>query len=325
MKRFIFKLVLFLLPLMVLAYPLDNWISDLLSGRSTDSGTEDFAVWNDIFGGRIEADIAIHGNSRAEQHFDTYQLAEYSDLTAYNFGAQGHPLRIPCLRNSLYLEHNSPPKLVILSVDYATLHLRPDFYRYEQVLPYMLGNQKIEEQTAAFKKFDANEFRWPLLRYAGEFRVYKLLIKKHFLKQNPDTKLVKEPKNLSPAIKFDMNQTLDLEVAYPTAVQPAAIDLLQRFVDDCERKNVRVVMAFSPACVLLEDCLPNVSKAHARLVQFADDNGLEFLDYTHSPFSQDPNNFSDWLHLTPYQSQLFANQFWQDLTLTKTYREINEN
>lgn len=63
MKRVIKKIFLFYLPIILLSYPLDKSISNYLKQSNKCYG--EYEVWNDIYSGKINADIAIYGSSRA--------------------------------------------------------------------------------------------------------------------------------------------------------------------------------------------------------------------------------------------------------------------
>jgi hypothetical protein len=68
MRSFIYKLLLFSLPIVVLLLPLDYFLSSLY--RKAHSCEGELEVLNDIYNGKAKCNFAIYGSSRAFVHID---------------------------------------------------------------------------------------------------------------------------------------------------------------------------------------------------------------------------------------------------------------
>ena len=127
MKKFLIRIGLFVLPVILLAYPIDCIItSGLKKSRSFSYGKS--AVWNDILQGQIHSDCIILGSSRATQHIDPTMIERETGIDTYNLGTDAHNVNMDMFKFDQLLKYNTRPKYVIYSVDAFTLEKRPDLY-----------------------------------------------------------------------------------------------------------------------------------------------------------------------------------------------------
>ena len=116
MKKYILNILIFASPIVFIMFLADYLISNNLKTNHEYPG--EIEVWNDIYQGNINSDIAIYGSSRAWVHINPKILKDSLNLKAYNFGIDGHNFWLQYLRHLEYLKYNKPPKIILLSVDY---------------------------------------------------------------------------------------------------------------------------------------------------------------------------------------------------------------
>ena len=116
MKQFAVKLLVFFLPIILMVYVMDIFISKNV--RKSNKGEN--PVWSDLYGGAINSDIVVYGASRAWQHFDTKIIADSLNHSTYNLGIQAYDFRMQLLRHRLLLKYNKKPRLIIQSLDFLT-------------------------------------------------------------------------------------------------------------------------------------------------------------------------------------------------------------
>ena len=172
MKKFVLKVLYFVLPLIIIATPLDIAISYFLSQSSHCQG--EFEVWNDIYNSTAKCDIAIYGSSRAWVHIDPKIISDSLYHTAYNFGVDGHNFWVQYLRHLEFLKCNQKPKIIILSVDIFSLQKRIDLYNSDQFLPYMLWNNNIIKSTSSYVGYDKFDYYIPFVRYIGNHQALEI-------------------------------------------------------------------------------------------------------------------------------------------------------
>jgi len=184
MKTFLFKFTFFILPILILAYPLDYVMSYYLSKSHGYPG--EFEVWNDIYNSKTNCDIAIYESSRAWVHIDPKILSDSLKLDVYNFGIDGHNFWLQYLRHLEHLKHNKKPKTIILSVDIFSLQKRIDLYKPDQFLPYILWNANMQEYTSSYVGYNKFDYYLPIIRYSGKKNPIKTIIRNIYRKPSLD-------------------------------------------------------------------------------------------------------------------------------------------
>jgi hypothetical protein len=164
LKRFLAHAAAFFLPLFAAAFVLDWWISAGL--RRSLAG--ELGAWNEIYAGHINSDIVVYGTSRAVGQFDPHILSDTLGMTAYNLGMQGNNFAIQYLRHEVLLRHNSPPRLIVQSVEpFTFLKQHKGLYDPVQFLPYVLDDPQVRAATTPFGTFDFWDRHLPLVRYCN--------------------------------------------------------------------------------------------------------------------------------------------------------------
>ena len=318
MKKFIIHTALFLAPLILLAIPLDYSLSEFTSRNTSISVVADeYSVWNDIFDKKINADIAVYGNSRAWVQFDTNLMTNTIGRECYNFGVDGHSFWIQYLRHKIYLEHNPAPKAIIISVDYLTLLKRKDLYNYKQFFPYMLNNKSIEKYTSDYQGLNAKEFKIPLLRYQGEHR---LLFKKLGLSLKSEHKIKRRKRGYF-GMEMEWNDNFDkaLETKQKLNITPdkPSIQLFDTFLKECKTKNIEVIMVHAPIYEEGLDFIENNDEILDTFKNFSKKYQFDFLDYTTQNICKSKTYFYNASHLNKKGSNLFTKALIKDLKKTK--------
>src|SRR5690554_7315289 len=135
MKRFLIKVVLFFGLLIIFMIVCDLWISKTLA-KSESFAMGDAKIWHDILERQVSDDVLIYGSSRAWRHFDPMVIEEYTGMSTYNFGVDGHAFDIQYLRHQLHLKYNRAPKVIVYSVDINTLNSSNGLYNDGQFFPF---------------------------------------------------------------------------------------------------------------------------------------------------------------------------------------------
>lgn len=313
MKQFLTKSLYFVIPILVLVYPLDIFISKNL--RQSNEYYGELEVWNDIHGGNINADILIYGSSRAWVDINPFILEKSFGKDIYNLGLDGHNFWLQYLRHLEYLKHNNAPKHIIVAVDFNTLQKRKDLYLYEQFLPFMLWNTTIKYYTSSYEGFDFFDYYLPLLRYVGNSSLLKKSIG-----------MAVENKNMPPfRIKgyLGVHKTWTNELAaakskmdqYTIAIDSASVALFDAFLLECKNNNIGVSLVYTPEHIQGQQFVKNRAEVIQLFQNFAAKYDVQFLDYSNDALCQDTSNFYNATHLNHTGSQLFTKKLGQDLKL----------
>lgn len=322
MKVFIKNITIFFLPILLLSWPLDILISNFISERSSiDFGADEYTVWNDIYGGKLDTDIAIYGSSRAWTQIDPSIIKDNLGYSTYNFGVDGHNFSIQLLRHYLYQKYNKKPKLIILSVDFTTFQKRADLYNYYQFLPYMLWDDTIQEYTTDYVGFNKLDYIFPLIRYAGELG----LIKNIYKFENQQNIVNRE--NGFRAHSIAWNDDLDKALAekpIKAELGEKLILLFKDFLSECREKNINVLMVHTPMHIAGQKFVENNQEANNLIANIAKEYNLEFLDYSKSEICLDKTYFYNSMHMNKKGVNKFTVQLINDIKSTNTYLQLNK-
>ena len=160
MKFFLVKIFVFLSVIVGLSYLLDYMIKE---GLKT-SNYREVTKWNEVTQGGIDAQLLIVGSSRALVHFDCEYIQKVTGKTCYNLGFDGTTYPLQKLMLKLYLSKNKIPEKIIWSLDYHAFSEAPDYYGFEQLVPYQ-NNAYIKEMLSMHET-PAYQFKIPIFRYS---------------------------------------------------------------------------------------------------------------------------------------------------------------
>jgi hypothetical protein len=302
MKLFLYKITCFIIPIVLAAYPLDILLSKMLA--SSNGG--EISVWNDIYSGKIKAEIAVYGSSRAWVHISPKILNESLGGTpVYNFGVDGQNFRIQYLRNIEFQKYNPSPSFIIHSVDSGTWGEITDLYGHEQFLPYMLWNSNIYDHTKSFHGFSWYDYHTPLSRYAQKGS--SMALQSMRAKRN----------NGYLGVDVNWNSGVEKRLAemgsYTIKYDYEILTIYDRFLSECQEKNIQVILVYTPEHITAQSFVTNRDEGIAFIREFAQKYNLHFLDYSSDPLCYDKQYFYNATHLNKKGSELFSRQLAQDL------------
>lgn len=322
MKTLIRKILLFSLPLLLLAYPLDVFISQNL--KKTNSFLGEFEVWNDIYNGSLNADILIYGSSRAWVDVNPEIIKDSFNLNTYNLGLDGHNFWLQYLRHLECIKYNSPPKHIILCVDFNSLQKRDELYLYEQFLPYMLWNNNIKTYTSSYKGFKYFDYELPLLRYVGEPSILEKAFNSVWGHKNSSYRY-KGYKGIKKTWTDDFELAKTKMGNYQVALDSASIKLFDKFLMECKNSQIEVSLVYTPEHIVGQRFVTNRDQVITIYKNFAKKYNLQFLDYSKNPICLDTSFFYNATHLNKTGSELFTKKLVQDLSLTTNIKKHQQN
>lgn len=309
MRAFLARLLLFLLPGALLAYPLDRLLSRWMAESHAYPG--DVEVWNDIYSDTLHADLVVHGSSRAWMHFDTPMIQDSLGITAYNLGVDGQGFRIQYLRHQEYMDHAPAPKVVLMLADMQNLHPNAELYGMEQFLPFMAGNQRMARCLAHFEGFGPLDFQLPLVRFAGQKDAWRnaLLTSMH------DPGRFRRRGYAGMDKEWTMDQdSAEVEWARRVIeVDPELVVLYEAFLQDMADRGITVVLVDPPEFRAFQVRVQGREQALEVHRQAAARFGLTYLDYSDHPICLDRSLFYNATHLNRRGATLFTAQLIRDL------------
>lgn len=311
MKLFFKKIFLFVLPILLLAYPLDRLIS--LQLKKSHEYYGELEVWNDIYDGSIDTDIAIYGSSRAWVDISPKILKDSLNLKAYNFGLDGHNFWLQYLRHLEYIEYNPQPKHILVAVDYNSIQKRKNLYLYEQFLPYMLWNENIEFYTKSYEGFSIYDFYIPLLRYAGNSAQLKEAFELSITETKGKPYRKQGYKGIEKQWSTDFDQAKSILKEYYIKIDQSSLDLFDKFLSECTEGGTTVSLIYTPEYIEGQKFIKNRDSIIKIYQNLAKVYNIPFLDYSKDSICFKKDYFYNSMHLNKKGSELFSKTLANDL------------
>ena len=311
MHKFIKYLLLFcIIPLPVL----------LLLGYVVDAGLQHshhrkFSEWNDIFQGKINADLLVMGNSRAWAHFSPAILDSQLRLNSYNLGIDGAPFEMQYARFKMYLKFNTKPKYILQEVSFlGTLSKINNPPNLQQFLPYLSNKDMLDLYYKAYNNYSIADKYFPLYKYNNEFPLIIEGVSSfigHGTKINGKYKGY-EGKDVawdSSFYNFTKTRTKDIEMLVDTGV----LQLFKDYLLYCKQNNIKIILVYSPFYHPLKEYVKNYDYIYSLFKNTATDFLLPFLDYTNDSLCYSTKYFYNSSHLNEKGAEIFSNNLANDL------------
>lgn len=318
MKKFLLKLFRFILPILLIAYPLDFFISYNLKKSNASNG--ELQVWNDIYTGEAGCDVAVYGSSRAALHINPQILEDSLHRRAYNFGFIGYSFWMEYLRHSEFFKYNAKPKQIIVSLDVFSLTNKLNvLYEADQFLPFLLANGDMQSYASKSAGYSVNGYTkfdcyLPLLRYVGKRESLLNSVENMF---NPEIEVYKMRKRGFVPRDKDWDDEFD-EKLYPrkqirVTFEPKAVELFEKFINECKNSNIDLIFVYTPEYIERREWVTNRNDVINLYKEFAAKYNLVFLDYSDDEMSYDKKFFFDSFHLNAKGADVFTTKLAAEL------------
>lgn len=310
MKRFITRLLIFCLApmagLLALGYVVD---AGLHKSRHFY-----YAEWNDLYDGKINADLIIQGTSRAWVHFSPQMLDSAFGINSYNLGMDAAPFDMQYERFKIYLRHNKKPKYILQEVGFNTTLMRSkSLPLFQQFLPYLHDTALWRVYKNLYPKVTLVERYFPLYKYNNQLPVLKEGIWSYMGKGRAP---VKYKGYLGQEKQWDSsfgNMVRSNPEGIRWAVEPSAVALYREFLDYCKANDIKVIMVYTPFYYELDRYILNHAEVKKVLEGFATEYNLPYLDYTHCYLDSSKQYYYNSQHLNKEGSVRFTNMLIGDL------------
>lgn len=315
MRKFIKHIFYFVLPILILAYPLDVLISSQLKKSRTFAFGE-LTTWNDLYNGRVSADLVIYGSSRAWVHFDPKIFESELGLPTYNLGIDGHNFWLQYYRHQLLMKLNKKPTTIIQSIDVFTLQKREKLFNKRQFLPYMLFNPELKEFTKTYKGYSTFDYYIPLYRYFGNSKALNETIYTTFSNNRKSDKgrIQGYKGNEGPWIG-NLKEDKVKWSGYEANIDQQSLELFIQFLEECKSEGINVILVYSPVYIEGQNFIKNTNEIISLFETIARDRNIEFMNYSNSEIAENKKLFYNVLHLNKTGAELFSKELVKDLKL----------
>ena len=312
MKRVIWKITLFVLvPLPIL------WLVDYVVDTGMHKSRYSYyAVWNDIFGGKINADLVINGSSRAWTAISPRILDTVLHFNTYNIGLDGDDFHLQYETFKIYLRHNRKPKYLIQEVGYVKTLVRYDIpASSDQFLPYLKDTSIWRIVSENYKTFSVFDRYFPLFKYNNEFELMEEGAKSYFGKGEREIKY----KGYLPYRSGWTSQFLEFKQSHPNGWIPGisqdCVTEFEEFLDFCSSQSIKVILVYPPAYCEVTAMLDTTvkRKVHSYYDSLSREHGFSFFNYETDSICQSTKYFFNSQHVNKKGAELFSLKFAKDI------------
>jgi len=275
-----------------------------------------YATWNDIYDGKINADVLICGESRAKLTYSPRILDSVLGMDCFNLGINGAHLPLQMARLKIYLQHNKKPKYIIQSVDFHTLCDEDHLVDYDQFLPYLDDTVLTNVINGYKERFTIPELYFPMFRYNNHLNLVKEGIFCYFgFKNRASSNLYKGFAGASFAFDDffikDMHKDAD---AIKNCIDPKIAEQFEDYLKFCKANDIKLVFVYEPVMKEVSYLVQPDSSAITRaLTGYAKEYNIPFLMYFNDSIGLHKELFIDHVHLRGNGAEIFSREVAQDL------------
>ena len=304
MKKFVKKIIIFGIILLLLSFSLDLIISFGL--RKTKCYR--YEIFDQIMKGDMNHDVLIMGNSRGFSHFNTAIIDSVCNTDSYNIGLGGYPFNVQIAEYQCYKKHNALPKVIIQETSFSTFGYMDICHQHDSQRFFPTVYDKTMRKELRRLGYGFLELYCPLYRYNG----YQMVIKNGLLEFLHLKHFVDRPtyKGFSPE-KGPWNGTEAAKIeTIKGSFDERSVKLFEDFLADCKQNNIYVLLVNSPVYAPTTAKVENMEELNSYFSETARKYGFTYLNYTKDyDLCNDTSNFCVSVHLNPEGTDKFTIDF----------------
>lgn len=314
MKALFFKILLFVvllyIPLYLIQYVVDNGLRKYHNGE--------YSVWNDIYDGKINADLIILGNSRAYVNISPLVLDTALKLSAYDLGVDGGDFNLAYTRFKVYISKNKMPKQVILSISTSDFQKGIGMFNPQQYMPYLKDSILRKGLTGYDNSFNKADFYVPAMKYRTDPSSYATGFKLYF----GGTALIDDPRVKGYQArdrKWDTSfeDFKKLKITYKIKNDTALVKQFYDLINICQKNGVKLYFVYSPEYVKVQPYFVNRAEVLGVFKDASQQHKIPFFDYSNDAMSHDTTYFYNSEHLNRFGAETFTKKLAQDIKAVK--------
>ena len=305
MKKFLKHILLFSAIMFALGCGLDYFITRPFKNLESSP----FANWNDIYQKELNSDVLIMGTSRAYVQFNPKIIDSILQVSSYNLGCNGRAVDAQITKYRIYRhEQKQKPKLILYELYPGSMDTSNGYERI-QYIPYLRKPYLwwLTHETEKFSWADGFVPCWRYLNYKDN--ILPIRNGKSFYCQT-DNKLYKgfidyeKPWDGSKLAKMDT-------IFYHK--NPEIIKQFEKFLDDCQKENIKVVFVFTPYYIEATRKIFDLEGMYEMYQNLADKHDCLILDYFNDELAYDTVHFYNATHLNREGATIFSKKLAHDI------------
>ncbi len=313
MRVIIRNIILFLAPIILVAYLLDYASSRALY----KSQNVYYKVWNDVQQGNVNADVVIYGSSRARKQFNPKVAEDMWQHPTYNLGLDGQTIILQKVMHDQLVANNPKPKLIVFIIDQFSIAQDKQLFNADQMLPYF-NRKDMVSAAKYYETFHWADYYLPMVRFAGRREAIREVIKAGLGQSQLSDKQYKGfTFNTGRIIVQGADNVMGND---SIRVDSSLIPMFKEVLDDVKERNIKMVFVVPP----LHHEHTNSYIYHDEFMQFLTREALAYnipiLNYHEHPITAVDSLFRDPQHVNIKGAEVFTEIVVKDIQ--KIYPEF---
>ncbi|MCW3121244.1 MAG: hypothetical protein JWQ38_736 [Flavipsychrobacter sp.] len=272
-----------------------------------------YSEWNDLYAGKINADLIIMGTSRAWVQISPKIIDSMMHLNSYNLGMDGAAFRLQYERFKIYLRHNRKPKYIIQEVGYTTLILNNSLSGPNQYLPYLNDTAVWRITQNSETPFDLADLYFPLYKYNNELPLIKEGIRSYFGKGVQSAKYKGyQGKDMAWDGLFEEFKKMHPN-GHEYPIDKAAVAVFTEYLDFCKANDIKVFMVYTPVYYEALKYVIKPEEVFDILRNYSATYHIPFYDHRTDSLNYSMDNFYNSQHLNRKGSEVFSRELAQEV------------
>ncbi len=304
MKKFLYKILLFALLVIVCALGLDFF----LSYRLRQNQNRMYAAWNQMYNDSTCYDLVINGSSRAWTQYNPLILDSILNLNSFNLGIDGSAINRQVIKYKKYCELHGNPKCLIQNIDFGTMSYTQGYER-EQFFPYFFYDRDLLNEYDCYENFSWGEKFLPNYRYIGSDDVITEALfhdnKKHFFEYLTKGYFGRYK-------KWDGSVLHEMD-SVSCIIDTNALNLFSGFLQDEIANGLKIIFVYAPIYIGAREKMVNEEEMFAMYDSIAKKFDIPILDYNDISLCYDTAYFYNATHLNRVGAELFTTKLAHDI------------
>lgn len=260
-----------------------------------------------VASGTIDADILVHGPSRAVYHVVPNIIEDSTDLKTYNIALNASAINEQLLIFKLYLNHNKAPKVIALEMHRGYLREAANLYLHSSNYVPFLNEENILMQVKEQDYFLYQLNYFPGLKYFYHSNNLLNEIAKGALQYWKGSKEVNFTKGFQAKNK-EWITGLPTYKYFPERIEHSEklLNGYKDFIELAQKNDVEVIFFTAPL-------YQAPAYENTIIHDLAEEYDIPYWEYNYMPLNQDTTFFYDATHLNKKGATLFSMDFASDM------------
>ncbi len=312
MKKLLRKLLVFCL----LPFPVLFLLQYMIDTGLRRSHHPQFEVWNDVFAGRINADLLVLGSSRAWVQISPAILDSALGMDTYNLGMDGTGFQLQYEYLKAYLKHNRKPRYILHEVGFASTLAPPSALpNVVPLLPYLSDEDGWSLVCGSQYHFNIFDRYFPCYKYNNQFSAVQEGMMSYFGHGAQSAKF----KGYQGRMPVKGEATGIHGKSKPGSWKPMIDSQVLRefrgYMDFCRDNDIQLILVNPPMFYKIYGIMDSERTTRIFDVyhQLSAAYGVPFLNYHADSMERHSRYYYNFVHLNRIGAELFSRKLAADL------------